>query len=773
MKLHQIRQLEMTELSLVKCSITSGKIVLWRVFTCALITAMSFACFGLAAAQEKAEKITFDDHIKPILKSRCSSCHNPQRREGDVDVTNYTNLMLGGGSGEVIASQDSSGSYLYQLITHEQSPEMPPSGTKIPAAEIQKIAKWIDLGALENMGSKAAAPKPKLDMAMSENPTKRPDVLPMPLRMPLQPVIKPKRPSVLAIATSPWAPLAAISTPKQVLLYNTQTMQLAGVLPIQEGVAHSLRFSRNGQLLLAGGGRDGANGKTILFNVITGDRVTTVGEELDVVLASDISSNHELIAIGGPNKLVKVHATASGELQFEINKHTEWVTALEFSPDGEYLATGDRNGGLYVWESDSGNEVFTLKGHTKAITAISWRADSRILASTSEDGTIRTWELKDGKQLKSWNGHGGGTTSLEFLRDGNLVSCGRDKVAKLFDQNGKMLKQFNGLSDVAVAVSYCDESNRVLASDWTGRLAVWNAGDAKHIGDLSPNPPWLSVRLANAEYEFEKAKQKHAPLAQQAEATKSQTQDIQKSLQQAKQTQASVQTKLTQTEQQFAAAKKQFDSTQAQHIEWRKERDAKVAAKPLVKDSYDKAIAAANSLPNDSELKQAAASLDAKFKQLRDRVNELTGLIDKSHQEKKTTKAQMDGLSVMILAGKDEQTEAVAQVASLQKQLGQMNEKLKVSTAAASEAKGQLDSAAQLVDRCKSDIAFIVDLKALRAELSQKQKLIDDKQLVVDQAKQELTKAEEVVRQANKQKADIKKQVDEVKQRMMKLRGAK
>ena len=238
-----------------------------------------------------------------------------------------------------------------------------------------------------------------------------------------------------------------------------------------------------------------------------------------------------------------------------------------------------------------------------------------MLASASEDGTIRTWEIKNGKQIKSFNGHPGGTTSLEFLRDGKLISGGRDKVAKLFQQNGKLLKQFKGLSDVVVAVSYCDESKRVLASDWAGRLAVWDTG-GKHVGDLSPNPPWLSVRLANAKYELGEAKQKHDPLAQQAQSTRSEVEDIQKSLQMAKQNQASLQTTLTQTEKQFAAAKKQFDSTRSQHTQWRKERDQKVAAKPLVKDSYDRAIAAANSLPDDKELEQTAASLDAKFKQL-------------------------------------------------------------------------------------------------------------------------------------------------------------
>ena len=579
---------------------------------------------GVAVAQDETDqkKITYDDHVKQILVQRCSTCHNSEKREGDLDITNYTNLMQGGGSGPVIEPLDSAASFLYKLITHEDSPEMPPSGTKIPAAEILAIAKWIDFGALENKGSAAPKAKPKFDMAMSANPTARPDAMPMPLRMPLEPVVKTRRQSVLAIATSPWAPIAAVAAPKQILLYNTQTLELAGVLPMEEGSAHSLRFSRNGQLLLAGGGLDGASGKTIMFNVITGERITEVGDELETVLASDISPTHELIAIGGPNKLVKILSAADGSPIAEISKHTEWVTAIEFSPDGKYLASGDRNGGLHVWEADSGNEVFTFKAHTKSISGISWRADSKIVCSSSEDGSIRTWELTNGKQIKSWTAHGGGVTGIEFQRDGNIVSCGRDKVAKVWDQSGKMIKQFGGLSDVAVAVSYCDESQRILAADWSGQLNVWNVKDGALVGNLVSNPPLLAERLAGSQQALSVANQKHAPLAQQVSQTQANLDQLGKELDQAKQAQVQIQSTMLATESQYVAAKKQFDSTQAQHVAWRQERDKKIAAKPLVKESFEKARAASDALPDDPELKTAVASLGAKVKQIDGRVGE-------------------------------------------------------------------------------------------------------------------------------------------------------
>lgn len=735
--------------------------------------AWTLFCAANVAAQEKdTEKVTYEDHVKPIFVQRCSTCHNGQKREGDLDVTNYINLMEGGGSGTVIEPQDASGSYLYQLIIHEESPEMPPSGTKIPESEIKLIAKWIDLGALENKGSVAAKSKPKFEMAMSANPTARPEAVPMPLRMPLEPVIKTARPSVLTIATSPWAPIAAVSAPKQILLYNTQTLELAGVLPMPEGVAHSLRFSRNGQLLLAGGGLDGASGKTVLFNVITGERITTIGDELESVLASDISPNHEFVAIGGPNKRVKILTTADGSIIAEINKHTEWVTALEFSPDGKYVATGDRNGGLHVWESDSGNEVFTLKAHTASISEISWRPDSAIVCSASEDGSVRLWEMKNGGQVKSWSAHGGGVTSMEFLRDGHIVSCGRDKLVKIWDQAGKMVKQFTGLTDVAVAVSFCDESKRVLAADWTGKLNVWNESDAKIVGQLATNPPTLAERLAASQQTLAAANQKHAPLAQQVTQTQTSLDELGKSLEQAKQTQVQIQSKMTAVNSEFAAAKQQFESTNAQHIVWRKEMEQKSTAKPLVQESLEKATAASQALPEDAELKSAITVFDSKLKQLDARMAELNGLVAKSDQEKNTSKAQMEALGKTLETTKSEMQAVTAQVNQMQGDMDVMNEKLKTVSEAAAAAQAEVQSATQMVQRWTSDISFISQMKALKDQLSSTELTIEEKQAAVDAAHKRLLEAQSAVDQAAKQKSDVQSKADDIKQQIKKLRGA-
>ena len=449
----------------------------------------------------KEAKVTWDDQVSAVFRQRCVTCHNVNKKSGGLDISTYTNLMLGGSSGDVLEPGDAGSSYLFLLITHESEPFMPPNSDPIPANEISLVEKWINQGMPENAGSKVmVAKKPKFEMTLDPNATGKPETPPMPGRLNKAPnIYSPKRAAVTAIATNPWSSLTAVAGQKKISLYDVATMELLGVLDFPEGIAHVLKFSRNGSLLLAGGGIGAQSGKVVVYNVKNGERIFEVGDEFDVVLGADISADQSMIALGGPLKMIRVYSTATGDLMYETKKHTDWITKMEFSPDGVLLATGDRNGGMHVWEAHTGREYLTLKGHSNRITGISWRLDSNILSTGSIDGSVRLWEMEEGRQVKTWGAHGGGVTSLEFARDGRIVTTGRDRTAKVWNQDGAAQVTYPAFADIALEVSFCDETNRIIAGDWTGKINVWKTDDNALVGELPVNPMPLQTRLDQAQ----------------------------------------------------------------------------------------------------------------------------------------------------------------------------------------------------------------------------------------------------------------------------------
>lgn len=464
---------------------------------CLSFLGASVLIVGTASA---ADKVTYADNILPIFRNACLKCHNADERKSDLDLSTFNALLKGSSSGSIVSSGDADGSKLTKVITHAEEPTMPPKG-KLPDKEIETIKQWIAGGLLETSGSKPVVPsRPKLNLAVA-NPMAKPDgPLPMPVKvLPIDPVAQTERTTVsMAMAASPWSPLVAIAAQRQVVLYNTDTLQLAGVIPFKEGSPYDIKFSRNGKLLAIGGGRASKSGFTELWDITTGRQLMTVGDDFDAVLATDISPDQKLIALGGPTRLVKIYSTSTGELLHKMKKHTDWVTSMAFSPDSTLLATGDRNGGVVVWEAEEGQELCTLPGHRARVVDIAWRG-TNLVQTASEDGTTQLWNTDDVRSVRAITAHGGGALGMSVSNDGTTVTCGRDKQAVIWDPAGTRKRNFTFPGDIPSKVVVTASGDKVIGSDWNGIIYVWNAIDGKELGQLTQNPPKIAPNLLAAE----------------------------------------------------------------------------------------------------------------------------------------------------------------------------------------------------------------------------------------------------------------------------------
>ena len=211
---------------------------------------------------------------------KCGNCHSADKKRGGLIVTNYQKLMEGGSSGAVVKAGDPDKSSLYTTTAHKSEPFMPPMSPKVADDKIELVRAWIAAGAPENAGSKVLAAGPKTEIGLASIVRGRPaGPPPMPAKPLAQdPFVQSRRAdAVLAVASNPWSPLVAVGGQKQVLLYNGDTQDFIGAIPYPEGVPTVIKFSRNGSLLLVAGGRGSALGKVAIYNVATGERVTTVG----------------------------------------------------------------------------------------------------------------------------------------------------------------------------------------------------------------------------------------------------------------------------------------------------------------------------------------------------------------------------------------------------------------------------------------------------------------------------------------------------------------
>ncbi|MEM6471093.1 MAG: c-type cytochrome domain-containing protein, partial [Planctomycetota bacterium] len=477
-----------------------------------------------ASAAELPKKVTFEEHIKPILRQHCMVCHNQGEMEGGLALDTYGALIEGGGSGEIVFDDgDVDGSRLWQLVNHDDEPVMPPSDEKLPAEQLALIRAWIEGGVLENSGSVA---KKKKNTALAfvataggkpEGPVAMPETTPLDT-----PVVTSRAPAISALAASPWAPLIAVSGQNQVVLYHSETSELLGVLPFPEGIPQDLKFSRDGSYLIAGGGRHSALGLVAIYDVKTGQRVGTVGDEFDTVFGADVNETMTRVALGGPQRMLRIYDFESGEVIFDIKKHTDWIYAVAYSPDGVLVASADRAGGISVWEAETGRHYLDLVGHKGAVYSLSWRDDSNVLASASGDGTVKLWELNDGKAIRTINAHGGGATSVSFDHQGRVATAGADNRIKLWDAAGKELKSFAHGSEDMLEVAVTHDGNRLIGGNWSGEVFNCSVADPKNVTRLAANPTPLKARADALKQSLVSAQQKIEPVRQALDQAKQQ-----------------------------------------------------------------------------------------------------------------------------------------------------------------------------------------------------------------------------------------------------------
>lgn len=739
-----------------------------KLLSLAIATTATFVLAGEVISQEN--KLNFDDNVKSVLRQRCASCHGPDSKKGDLDVTNFTSLMQGGSSGSVIEPGDPDGSYLYNLVTHEDEPVMPPSG-KIPDAELEIIRKWIELGALENQGSKAVMVKKPAAVAMGENPLVRPENVAVFPRVPLEPIQNtPRNPVTSSLATSPWAPVLAVAGKNQVVLYDTRSLEITGVLPFPEGSVNVVKFSRSGSVLLAAGGRPGNSGVAVLWDVGSGERIATIGDELDAVLAADISSDHSMVALGGPGRVVNVYATDTGELMYTIKKHTDWVTALSFSTDGVLLATGDRNGGLHVWESWTGRAYLTLNGHAGSINGIAWRADSNLIASASQDTTIKLWELNNGSQVKSWGGHGGGALDVTFTREGQILSTGVDKVTKLWGQDGAQKTAFPGFSELGTAVAWCNETQKAIAGDYTGEIRVWKTDDASQIGTLTANPPTLASRIEKAQQSVAEHQAKIAPLTQEVENSTNAANEIQKQLDTQLAAKAQAETVLAETQSTMDTNDQKAKQIQAELTATQGNLAQFNEAKPHLDQASASISAASAKLPEDQALKQSADQTLQQLTKLASKITETETRVTQLQGSLTEVTSQVAAFNQKIQTATEQLKTSEAKAKELTTQLSPLKTAQAQAVQNLAEANRQLTMAQASLTKWQTEIDFIEQLKKLQQRLADAEQIVSERQSQLATAQKELEAAQaksaeikQTVTTATDSVTEIRKAIEEAR----------
>ncbi len=149
-------QVNRTKISLAAASIVSTMVVIIAGHQGASITHGDNFLLAPVYHDQPRKKVSFDeavvftDMVKPILDTKCTSCHNTKKAKGELVMETQQLLLRGGKDGALWDTTDVNMSLLLQRVhlPEEEKKHMPPAGKpQLNEQELTILYNWIKHGA--------------------------------------------------------------------------------------------------------------------------------------------------------------------------------------------------------------------------------------------------------------------------------------------------------------------------------------------------------------------------------------------------------------------------------------------------------------------------------------------------------------------------------------------------------------------------------------------------------------------------------------------------
>jgi len=111
------------------------------------VAALGLVVAALSVAH--AESVDFSREIQPLLAKRCFSCHGPDTQEGGLRLDDAATATreLDSGTRAIVPGDEAASALLERITSTDPDLQMPPEGSRLTAAQVGAIRRWIAAGA--------------------------------------------------------------------------------------------------------------------------------------------------------------------------------------------------------------------------------------------------------------------------------------------------------------------------------------------------------------------------------------------------------------------------------------------------------------------------------------------------------------------------------------------------------------------------------------------------------------------------------------------------
>lgn len=206
------------------------------------------------------------------------------------------------------------------------------------------------------------------------------------------------------------------------------------------------------------------------------------------------SPDGRLVA-SGSNPDVILWDSVTGQRLTALSGHTDQIYSMMWSSANNQLASASADGTVRIWESKQGRAIQTLKGSSgMSFFSVAWAPDGRKIVAGTQDGEVVIWNVATGKQIAVWDGpakhnQGGGypfaVWGVSWSPDGShLLSTRYDDLILLWDVATGKSRAIPKDDSQPNTVAWSPNGRQFALTDDQGKVVLWNGANAQREANL-------------------------------------------------------------------------------------------------------------------------------------------------------------------------------------------------------------------------------------------------------------------------------------------------
>ena len=175
----------------------------------------------------------------------------------------------------------------------------------------------------------------------------------------------------------------------------------------------------------------------------------------------------------GSDCVVRIWNMATGELEDELEGHTNTVESVAFSHNGHFVMSGSWDKTVRIWNTAISQSTYMLTGHVAAVKSVAISRNDKFMVSGSKDTTVRMWDTATGELLHELKGHEDEVESVAISPDSrDVASASHAGEVRVWTKDGVIEHKFECLANKALYdLAFSNDGRRTLCNvnrtDWT------------------------------------------------------------------------------------------------------------------------------------------------------------------------------------------------------------------------------------------------------------------------------------------------------------------